>query len=99
MSREFGCEGCRYLTPFDDQEPCNTCDSKSKYEPYIMTNGDRIRAMSDEELMKIIGCPYDTKDGELHLDNCSRYDKGGYNFDCEKCVMDWLKAESEVKND
>lgn len=53
------------------------------------TNGDRLRAMSNEALTRLNICPKD-------LD---------YNFvcnfrkDCQTCLLDWLNspAESEVK--
>lgn len=58
-------------------------------EPKPITNADRIRSMSDEELsswyfsefFKIV--PYCTKE------EC--YQEGP----CEKCLLDWLKQESE----
>ena len=51
-------------------------------EPKPQTNADRIRAMSDEELMKIFesvgmtGCPEPTMDCRAS---------------CEECILDWLK--------
>ncbi len=43
--------------------PENSDDPPAKYEPKPMTNADRIRAMSDEELAKEMtakgGCPHD----------------------------------------
>ena len=46
-----------------------------------MTNADRIRAMSDEELAEFLYwyCPYD----EAKMD-CEE-------SDCDECVADWLK--------
>lgn len=35
-----------------------------------MTNGDKIRAMTDEELTKIIMCPYDTAGAEFEIMPC-----------------------------
>ena len=49
-------------------------------EPDIKTNADRIRAMSDEELAKVIMCPYDSDP-----DICCT--KGT----CLDCCMKWLK--------
>ena len=43
------------------------------------TNGDKIRAMSDEELAEFISCPHD-----LDLEICSG--KGT----CLDCCIDWL---------
>lgn len=59
---------------------------KAKWEhdakKVITTNGDRIRAMTDEEMIKIInlGCP-----------------PGGVkcNEHCRQCWLDWLKAPAD----
>ena len=48
-----------------------------------MTNGDKIRAMADEELAMIICCQ-DSRQG----DEC-------YQADCKECLLEWLKQEAE----
>ena len=50
------------------------------------TNADRIRAMSDEELVTVFlnGCG---------LRNC-RSPKGTVYTDCHSCALDWLKEEA-----
>lgn len=58
------------------------------------TNADRIRSMSDEELARIIMCPYDTYGKELP---CA---KDGIQTmvppeDCNKCCIRWLQSEVE----
>ena len=50
------------------------------------TNGDRIRTMADEELIKWIVCPY--RD-EIDLWTCSP------SIKCDDCILDWLKQEVE----
>lgn len=52
-----------------------------------MTNGSKIRSMSDEELSKVIMCP-------VAYNNRFRCK---YNIlkDCYKCCEDWLKQEAE----
>ena len=52
----------------------------------VKTNGDRIRAMSDEELANQIECPYDNVP-EL----C-------YHSTCYDCVLKWLKQPVEESN-
>ena len=51
-----------------------------------MTNADRIRAMSDEELAKIIehelGCPV--------TGDCEKMSR-----DCKACWLDWLQQPAE----
>lgn len=62
-------------------------EKRSCYIP--MTNGDRIRSMSDEELAKIIsdgGCP--PKISEIV---CETTD------DCNVCWRNWLKQPAEVE--
>ena len=59
--------------------------------PVPMTNGDRIRAMGDEELAKIIsdgGCP--PKISEIV---CETTD------DCNVCWRNWLKQPAEVEHE
>lgn len=49
-----------------------------------MTNGDRIRAMRDEELSYWVMCPYGSDDGDC-----------GDRNDCMKCCLEWLKQAEE----
>lgn len=51
-----------------------------------MTNGDRIRAMSDRELAIAIMCPYNMS--EPLPESCTF--KG-----CIECSEEWLKKEAE----
>lgn len=59
------------------------------YPPYLdypkprkkQTNADKIRAMTDEELTKIICCQ-----DSRHGDEC-------FNTPCVECLLDWLKQE------
>ena len=50
-----------------------------------MTNADRIRAMSDEELCKFLG---EYKFCDICEEGC---DSCTYNGDCDKRLLDWLK--------
>lgn len=72
-----GCCECEY--------PENSDDPPTKYEPKPMTNGDRIRRMTDEELAVEAtahgGCPH----------NCETPDD--MDTDCVKCWLDWLRGE------
>ena len=69
----------------------STCSVSSEsdfclnYEPRPLTNADRIRQMSDEELALHIGC---THVGEWcpHLDD---------DVKCVDCRLAWLKKEVE----
>ena len=54
------------------------------------TNADRIRAMSDEELVKLFGynsiCDYVQDHSSEH---CEKY------YSCGKCLVEWLKQPAE----
>lgn len=54
----------------------------------FISNADRIRSMSDEELMPIIMCPNDIGMANIQ---CKTYDIRN----CNKCVLDWLQSEVE----
>lgn len=64
-------------------------DIAGEYYTKPMTNADRIRAMSDEELEKFINhfniCDLRTND-ECKMSYCAC---------CEVCVMDWLQQPAE----
>lgn len=51
------------------------------------TNADRIRSMTNEELVSVVMCP-DSITGEDT--DCDQY------HDCKECALDWLQKESEV---
>ena len=64
-----------------DPDKCNAWP-----DPVNMTNADRIRAMSDEELANIIECPYGNPYFDEHLP-C----KGS----CHDCLLIWLHQSAE----
>ena len=53
-----------------------------------VTNGDKIRAMTDEELAVVIMCPHES---EQTL--CTRPE------DCLSCCIEWLKQPAEVAHE
>lgn len=49
------CVNCKYAGRPTYKSPCSECHGYNKHEAVeIRTNGDRIRAMSDEELAKFL---------------------------------------------
>lgn len=66
---------------------CRTCNGSGE-KP--MTNADRIRAMTDEEMtefletVSIAGCPCPAR-------SC--------RASCRDCIMDWLQQPAEVDNE
>lgn len=96
------CDGSGFVTRIHKTETscgiarttCPRCHGTGQKE-VSMTNADRIRAMSDEELAKWITYACDA-DLEMFCSNPKRTrpcDKS-----CDLCAIDWLKqpAEEEV---
>lgn len=65
---------------------CDPCDCEEK----TVSNADRVRSMTDEELAETYagGCP----NGDRL--NCGKYYLHG-GRDCFRCWLDWLKAPVE----
>ena len=70
-------EWCEKIVDSPDPEEARDCNYFRE-----MTNADRIRAMSDEELAEIIACPKGLFD---------RMDCFDDNRDCKHCSLEWLK--------
>lgn len=51
-----------------------------------MTNADRIRSMTDEELAMAIMCPAEFTGSDKVCD---------FSHDCKDCTLAWLQKESE----
>ena len=54
MADVKSCETCAYIGKSENDYPCNKCtrNASDKWKP--MTNADKIRAMSDEELAEFL---------------------------------------------
>ena len=96
---EKNCDNCKYRDVYYNAPPCDECNFEYQRQPQkgfqnwksdAMTNADRIRSMTDEELAdwyfdKFFPCvPY-----------CSVFDECPEHDDCKICLLEWLKAESE----
>lgn len=92
MNVSKGCEACNEQTPSLFRY-CPICGRK-----LIVTNADRIRAMTDEELAEFIG-RIEIGDfgpqvyGKTFCDMC----KGQY--ECDDCRLWWLKQPAKEDND
>lgn len=53
-----------------------------------MTNADRIRTMSDEDLAMNMMCPNENGLGEIECDKSD-------NCNCYECILHWLQSEVE----
>ena len=74
---------CRHNNNSRDSEPCCRCDSRQ-------TNADRIRNMSDEELMNTL---FNSCLEYMHIDECPYADMNVGM--CKKCISEWLQSEAE----
>lgn len=61
-----------------------------KLESYTMTNGDRIRAMTDEELAEFLCGVYDEEETDKFI--CGTIIPNYF----EEAICDWLKQPAEV---
>lgn len=88
------CKNCQYfykrpdITMFTCAEgkphEDNTVTDCENYAP--MTNADRIRNMTDEELAMAIMCPAEFTGSDKVCD---------FSHDCKDCTLAWLQKESE----
>lgn len=85
----FWCDGTMAVL-FAMMSLCFDIEHNHKIEAKPMSNADRIRSMTDEELGKLLNefghCPLSRIE-----DDCRSYDR------CRDCWIDWLKEE--VKDD
>ena len=74
------CDKCKY--PHDIRKwPCVDCLQGDRLEPKPLTNADRIRSMTDEELAEWIN------EHDCHTNL--------YGYDPKYAIIDWLKEEIE----
>lgn len=90
MIEHDGCVGCKYEHEDEASPHCKKCtqNSTDKYTP--VSNADRIRGMSDEELAKWL----------VDATVCERVcheDEYCHGNECVKRVTDWLKQPAEME--
>lgn len=105
------CDVCVYHDYLPDYPPCSNClsehDVSGRFPLFCealsedvafetkQTNGDRIRALTDEDLAVVIAWPYLASPPW-----CSEHTTCPYiNEDptpCDKCALDWLMQEGEA---
>ena len=87
-----GYKGCRYEHYSEESAHCIGCKQNSVDKYTRMTNADRIRSMSDEELAYFIRELNDCCLAGAGMVDCS------INTDCINCkgiVLKWLQSEVE----
>lgn len=88
-----GCTGCKYENQDEHLEPCFHCEGTKQGDKYSrMTNADRIRSMSDEELVKFIVGLNDHCLAGIGLCDCSGAKHCSDSL-CENKTRKWLQAE------
>ena len=85
------CGNCIHKETAGSDYPCNICNNVTHYEePKPMTNADRIRAMSDEELAKekavSVNC---------HLCLLRKTCKDDDMESCYKLWLEWLQRDAQ----
>ena len=90
--KERFCDKCgKPFTGAYKEHLCQTCLVDLGWDSTPMTNADRIRAMTDEELAKFIP--------DWSYTNACKCDQEIYvdcNNECDKCVLEWLKQPAEA---
>jgi hypothetical protein len=88
MADFLRCKDCKH-----DNGKCvgvsRRASHKNCFEPKVMTNADRIRAMSDEELADFLSQYKFCDICDEGCDSCT------YNGDCDKRLLQWLKQPAE----
>lgn len=83
------CQICKYAGTPSYKSPCSECKGFSQYEyKKPMSNADRIRAMSDEELADVIMCPMEIS---CISDLCEK----NLSYTCVECSLQWLREPAE----
>ena len=96
ISRNYGKEGYEIIIKTDSHEHCKAAESFARRlidHSKPMTNAQKIRAMSDEELAKAIA-------SKAYTGACNDFDisyDGNCCHNCEKCdaIIKWLKQLAE----
>lgn len=94
MKEHDGCKLCKYENCSMESKECIGCKQNATDKYTRMTNADRIRSMSDEELTEFLPIVSDfmCKPTDKCLENI--FNRG----ECEKtkeCALKWLQSEVE----
>lgn len=90
-----GCKLCKYENCSMESKECLGCKHNSVDKYTRMTNADRIRSMSDEELADyIFGVSVHEKPCVLCSDDCDFCELT--DEECKNRTLEWLQSEVEV---
>ena len=89
-----GCKLCKYENCSMESKECIGCKQNAVDKYTRMTNADRIRSMSDEELTEFIVGLNDHCLAGIGLCDCSKENKSCSEI-CESKTRKWLQSEVE----
>lgn len=99
------CENCIFVDEPLDKDPCQECNRAflaQRIKPNFVrkrkpiTNADRIRSMTDEELAEFaVSTGQGCSPGKDFVKCCFDDKDLPVEADCRKCWLDWLKEEAE----
>lgn len=104
MAEHDGCKGCAYVSRGEHEVPCVKCAQNASGNYKRMTNADRIRSMSDDELAELLYSIQNLEDkvkfckNKIECDNILDSGKEIPDNMCKQCLVDWLQSEVEVDN-
>ena len=91
------CQYCQNdpVTHLQQKELCGVCEMETEVANRKKTNADRIRAMTDEELMEFLehdywSIDYCKKDAPIDQET-----KECLLPSCKQCFLEWLKQEAD----
>ena len=99
MADVKSCETCAYIGKSENDYPCNKCtrNASDKWKP--MTNADKIRSMSDEELAEFLEqfevcshCEY------MDKERCTFENPCTHGF-ATAMALKWLQSEADTKGE
>ena len=86
-----GCKGCKYEQCEDDSKYCNGCKQNAVDKYTRMTQADRIRSFSDEELAEFIE--------QVSTDSMDTFSFGTKDYEeiweHKETALQWLQSEVE----
>ena len=98
----MSCSRCKNQNKGKSELPCLECTQNRAINNFTpMTNADRIRNMSDEELAEFLVYTQSTiKNCMIGVEDCKWEDYPTHDKGCKDCFLEWLQAEvGEGEND
>ena len=95
MAEHDECKGCAYVSRGEHEIPCVKCAQNASDNYKRMTNADRIRSMSDEELAEFIE--------QISADSMDTISFGTKDYEeiweHKETALKWLQSEAEESDE